>query len=86
MTIVKLIYFASIREKLGLDEERVEVPASVMNVATLKAWLADRGGVWQEVMQEDRKVLASVNQEMAGDEYTVQLGDEVAFFPPVTGG
>lgn len=86
MVILKLVYFASIREKLGLDEERVEVPAEVVNVATLKVWLAQRGGIWQEVMQDDRKLLASVNQEMASDEYTVQLGDEIAFFPPVTGG
>ena len=86
MVVIKVVFFASVRERLGVEEERVEIPAEVKNVAQLKAFLAQRGGKWAEVMEADQKLLASVNQEMASEEYTIQLGDEVAFFPPVTGG
>lgn len=84
--MLKLVYFASLRERLGLDGENLEQPESVTTVAALIDYLvAERGESWQQVLQ-DTQVLAAVNQEMCDFDQTIVSGDEVAFFPPVTGG
>jgi molybdopterin synthase sulfur carrier subunit len=84
--VIRVCYFASLREQLGLAEEPLELPVGVADVAGLRAWLRRRGGVWAEALAESRPVLCAVNQVMARPERTVTDGDEVAFFPPVTGG
>ncbi len=81
-----VLYFAGLREALGLESEQVEVPQEVADVAALKAWLADRGEPWGEALAGPRPVLSAVNEEMAGESTTLGEGDTVAFFPPVTGG
>ena len=82
--MTRILYFASLRERLGCSDETLETaPATV---ADLRAELARRGGVWQEVFAEGQRILAAVNQEMAGADQALQDGDEVGFFPPVTGG
>ena len=82
--MIRILYFASLRERLGGAEETLDaVPSSV---AELRERLAARGGVWQEVFAGDQRVLAAVNQEMAAEDRTLKAGDEVGFFPPVTGG
>jgi molybdopterin synthase sulfur carrier subunit len=76
--------FASLRERLG---EQHDVPYSdqVATVAQLLIWLvAEKGDVWSVVA--DPKNLVAVNQEMASRSTVLRDGDEVAFFPPVTGG
>ena len=84
--MLKLVYFASLRERLGLESENIELPGTVDNVASLVAYLvAERGEEWQKVLQGSQ-VLAAVNQEMCDFDQAVCSGDEVAFFPPVTGG
>jgi molybdopterin synthase sulfur carrier subunit len=55
-------------------------------VAALRSHLAGRGGTWAEQFTATRNLRAAVNQDMAGPDVPVQAGDEVAFFPPVTGG
>ncbi len=82
---MKLLYFARLRERLGLGEESVELPPGVASVAQLRAWLASRGGEWADALQ-DRSVRIAVNQDMATADTPVTDADEVAFFPPVTGG
>lgn len=83
---MQLIYFASIRERLGCDQEQLGLPANVATVADLIEWLAsERGGVWAEVLLGPR-LLCAVNQEMCTLQQVLQDSDEVAFFPPVTGG
>lgn len=84
--MIRVCYFASLREQLGLAEEPLELPAGVADLAGLRAWLRGRGGVWAEALAESRPVLCAVNQVMARPEQAVVDGDEVAFFPPVTGG
>lgn len=82
--MIQILYFASLRERLGCAEEVLqEVPATL---AALRAQLAARGGAWGEVFADESRVLAAVNQEMAAAGQTLQAGDEVGFFPPVTGG
>jgi len=82
--MIRILYFASLRERLGCAEEALQdVPSTL---AGLRAQLAARGGAWVEVFADEQRVLAAVNQEMAAAGQTLQAGDEVGFFPPVTGG
>jgi molybdopterin synthase sulfur carrier subunit len=82
---VNLLSFASLREALGRPAEELALPAGVATVGGLRAHLAARGEGWQ-ALGEGRNVRAAVNQRMAGADAAVASGDEVAFFPPVTGG
>ncbi len=83
---VKVLYFASVREKLGKDAEDLDLPAGVATVAGLRSHLRARGGAWAEAMAEGKLLRAAVNQDMAQPAAAIKAGDEVAFFPPVTGG
>jgi molybdopterin synthase sulfur carrier subunit len=84
--MIRLRYFASLRERLGTGAEDIESDDGTTTVAAIAARLRGRGGVWSEALGEDASVLAAVNQEMARPDTRVEDGDEVAFFPPVTGG
>jgi molybdopterin synthase sulfur carrier subunit len=83
---IKVLYFASVREKLGRDAEEIELPAGVATIAGLRAHLQSRGGAWAEALADGRLLRTAVNQDMAQPAAAIQPGDEVAFFPPVTGG
>ena len=83
---LKVLYFASVKERVGSDGEEIDVPAGVSTVAELRAYLRSRGGPWEEVFAEKRLVKAAVNQDMVPPGAAVKPGDEIAFFPPVTGG
>ena len=82
---VHILYFAGLREALGLTSERLALPAHVGSVGELHAHLAARGGAWQALLTT-KNLRVAVNQEMAAMGTPVREGDEVAFFPPVTGG
>lgn len=83
---IRLLYFARLREALGLAQENIALPAGVADVQGLMAWLAARGGAWQQEFSGATRLRAAVNQELAAGTCAIQAGDEVAFFPPVTGG
>ena len=83
--MLKILYFASLRETLGLGSETIELPVAVGDVASLLAHLATRGGEWQKLAGV-KNLKCAVNQDMARFEAAIKDGDEVAFFPPVTGG
>lgn len=82
--MIRVLYFASLRERLGRADEALDDHPDTL--AGLRASLAARGDAWREVFTGAQPVLAAVNQEMAGDDSTLADGDEVGFFPPVTGG
>lgn len=82
---IKLLYFASLREALGTSGEDIALPNDVSDVAALKLFLAARGDAWQALVQS-QSLRAAVNQRMAAPDSGISDGDEVAFFPPVTGG
>jgi molybdopterin synthase sulfur carrier subunit len=82
---LKILYFASLREALGCGGEEVALPAGVADIAGLMAFLAARDEKSQ-VLRTRRNLRYAVNQEMARLDTPVADGDEVAFFPPVTGG
>jgi molybdopterin synthase sulfur carrier subunit len=83
---VKLLFFAALREQLGTPGEEIELPADVTSVAGLRAHLMRRGESWQAVLGDRKLVRIAVNQEMVSSASAIRPGDEVAFFPPVTGG
>jgi len=84
--MLKILYFASLREALGTDAETVERPEGVETVGQLRDWLRARGGAWAEALAEGRAVRMAVDQVMARADTPVGPAAEVAFFPPVTGG
>jgi molybdopterin synthase sulfur carrier subunit len=83
---LKVLYFASLREKVGKDAEEIELPAGVATVAALRSHLRSRGGNYESAFAEKSLLRAAVNQDMVQPSAAVKAGDEVAFFPPVTGG
>ena len=83
---VKVLYFAGLREQVGTQSEDLQVPAGVTTVAGLRAMLMARGGAWQSALAQGKALRVAVNQEMAQPTTPVKPGDEIAFFPPVTGG
>lgn len=80
---IKVLYFAGLKEKLGVAAESVEPAAAVATVGALRDWLVGQG---REALASAKNLRCAVNQEMAGLDATIKDGDEVAFFPPVTGG
>ena len=83
---MKLLYFAWLRARIGQAEEDLPLPAGVRDVAGLLDWLRARGGVYAEALRDLSVVRVAVNQDYVGGDHPVRDGDEVAIFPPVTGG
>ncbi|HVP84314.1 MAG TPA: molybdopterin converting factor subunit 1 [Rhizomicrobium sp.] len=81
-----LVYFAWVRQKVGTGEERIDLPPGVATVQDLIAHLEKRGGGYADVFGNPQRLRAAVNQEHAGLDAAISGTDEVAFFPPVTGG
>ena len=85
---ITIVFFASIRETLGLESLQTalpEIPASGLTVESLTAVLTQQNPSWRGVIDQDN-VLVAVNQTMVAPDHPVSEGDEVAYFPPVTGG
>jgi molybdopterin synthase sulfur carrier subunit len=83
---IRILYFASLREKIGKEAEEIELPAGVATVAALRSHLRARGGSYESAFSEKALLRSAVNQDMVQPLAAVKAGDEVAFFPPVTGG
>jgi len=83
---VTLVFLARLREAFGIAGEQVALPAGVATVAALRTWLAARGGVWATELAPGRSVRIAVNHDLVASDAALRDGDEVAFFPPVTGG
>ena len=83
---MKVLYFAWLRAKAGLGEETVTPPADIRDVAGLVAWLKTRSPGLAQAFADMATIRVAVNQDYAGLDHPVAPGDEIAFFPPVTGG
>ena len=83
---MKLLYFAWLRARIGYAEEETDLPPGVEDVAGLLDWLRSRGGGYAEALRDLSVVRVAVNQNYVGLEHPVREGDEIAVFPPVTGG
>lgn len=80
---IRILYFAGLKEKLGMPGESLELPAEVATVGGLRDWLVGQG---RDALGTAKNLRCAVNQDMAKLEATIKDGDEIAFFPPVTGG
>lgn len=83
---MKVLYFAWLREKAGVASEDVDAPADVATVADLIRWQRGRGPEFAAAFADEALVRVAVNQEHVPLDHPVRAGDEIAFFPPVTGG
>ena len=83
---MKLLYFAWVREKVGISEEERDLPVGVSDVADLIEWLKSLGDGYAEALTDKMMIRVAVNQTYAKLDHPVNSNDEVAFFPPVTGG
>jgi len=84
--MLKLQYFASIREQLNKSEEAIVLPDEVNNVSDLIEYMKNNDSDFNKLFEKQRKVLVAVNQTMVKKSFILTEGDEVAFFPPMTGG
>jgi molybdopterin synthase sulfur carrier subunit len=85
-TPLTILYFAWLRERTGTSEEKVTLPAGVRTVGELIAWLTEQSPGHARAFANRRTVRCAVNQDFADPATRLHPGDEVAFFPPVTGG
>jgi molybdopterin synthase sulfur carrier subunit len=81
-----MLYFAWVRERIGLDGETVTPPAGIDTVADLIGWLADRSPGHAAALAEPARLRAAVDQRFASPDDSIAGAHEVAIFPPVTGG
>ena len=83
--MIKVLYFASLRERVGTGAESLALPAGISSAGELRTYLSERGERWHALVAT-RNLRVAVNQAMANFDAPLKDGDEVAFFPPVTGG
>ncbi len=83
--MLRLRYFASLRETLGVGEEQVDLPDDITDLSGLTRWLQERDDAWQQALADSRLHVA-VNQQIVTTNAAIRDGDEIAWFPPVTGG
>ncbi len=84
--MIKVLYFARLKESLSYSTEDMALPAGVSTVAQLMAHLAARGEAWAAIFTGKQAIRAAINHTVVNSDTVIQDGDEVAFFPPVTGG
>jgi len=84
--MIRVLYFARLREQVGTAGEELTAGPALATVADLIKTLRQRGGRWADAFGADQTVLSAINHELAQGDQSLADGDEVAFFPPVTGG
>jgi sulfur-carrier protein len=83
---IELVFLARLRERFGVSRERINLLVSPATVSTVLTQLRERGGAFAEELAPNRAFRVAVNQEVVAINHSVSAGDEVAIFPPVTGG
>ena len=83
---MKAVYFAWVRERVGLCEEEIDPPAEVETVRDLMAWLAGRGENYAYAFERANVIRAAIDRAHVKPDATIAGAGEIAFFPPMTGG
>ena len=84
---MRLLYLGWVRAKIGVSGETLDpLPDGVDDVRGLVHWLSARGGGYGEALEDETAIRVAVNQELADLDAAIAAGDEVALFPPMTGG
>ncbi len=83
---INILYFARIKESVNYSSENIDLPADIRTVTALKNYLALRGENWANLFNGKQVIRAAINHSLVDDLAAINAGDEVAFFPPVTGG
>lgn len=83
---MQLLYFGWVRTKIGVSGEEIDLPEGVSDVRSLISWLQKRDPGHTEALQDLSAIRVAVNQEMAELDTSIAANDEVALFPPMTGG
>jgi molybdopterin synthase sulfur carrier subunit len=83
---MRLLYFAWIRVKMGVSGEQIDPPQSIKDIEGLLDWIKQRNSISNETFSDISNIRIAVNQEYVDSNHPVQPGDEIAFFPPMTGG
>ena len=84
--MLKLRYFAWVRERIGKPEEVIEVPSNIATVGELMAWLASRGEEYAHAFKNLNVIRAAIDQKHVRADAAIKGAGEIAFFPPMTGG
>jgi molybdopterin synthase sulfur carrier subunit len=84
--MANLLYFASLAETLDLKSEQLDLPHDCRRVTDLVALLRSRGEPFDSTFDGGTRILVAINQEMSEPDAEIDNHDEIAFFPPVTGG
>jgi molybdopterin synthase sulfur carrier subunit len=84
--LITVLYFARLKESLNYSTEEIDLPADVNTIALLKLHLAKRGEAWANLFSGNQTIRAAINHALVENNAAIKNGDEVAFFPPVTGG
>lgn len=84
--MVKLVYFAWVRERIGKGEEELEIPAEVKTAGELVSWLATLGECYEEALRVPRAIRVAINQEHVEHNELIAGAREIGIFPPMTGG
>ena len=83
---MKLLYFAWVRERIGMAEEDIEPPAGVTTVSDLVAWLTGRGEGYAYAFENPKVIRAAIDKNHVRADAAIAGAREIAFFPPMTGG
>jgi molybdopterin synthase sulfur carrier subunit len=83
---IKILYFARIKEAVNYSTEELDLPSDIATVTALKNYLSQRGEIWANLFSGKQIIRAAINHELVDNLATIKAGDEIAFFPPVTGG
>jgi molybdopterin synthase sulfur carrier subunit len=84
--MMRLLYFAWVKEKIGIATEDIDVPANVVTIAELISWLKTRGPEFAHAFERSEVIRAAVDQTHARHDTPIGGAREIAFFPPITGG
>ena len=83
---IKVLYFASVRERVGKPEEDIDPPAGIATVSELMTWLAARGEHYAHAFENPKTIRAAIDRKHVRPEARIEGAGEIAFFPPMTGG